>query len=120
MLGRCDYCGEAVGFARVDTEGGFWHLEPVAYGSGSDHLATWCEKCGPQHRDLWISYGDETQMWYKGAMMAKVAWLTTGKHAYVSEEVPESLRPTILLWLRDEGMHATNWRQVTADYINRG
>ena len=27
-----------------------WWLEPIHPLSGSDHLATWCQSCGPKHR----------------------------------------------------------------------
>lgn len=52
-LSACDFCGDYVQFCRVTPDGGpFWHLAPVLPGAGSDYLATWCEQCGPQHRNV--------------------------------------------------------------------
>lgn len=50
-MSGCDFCGAEVKFERETIEGSaFWHLVPVEKGAGSDHLATWCASCGPQHR----------------------------------------------------------------------
>ena len=49
----CDFCGAPVAFRRFEIAGGpFWGLEAMHEGAGSDHLATWCADCGPQHRSL--------------------------------------------------------------------
>lgn len=47
----CDFCN-ATTTARVvyDAWQAFSWLEPID-GSGSDHLAIWCQSCGPKHRE---------------------------------------------------------------------
>lgn len=46
----CDFCKGITEFAvKSDSWGQAWWLEGLN-GSGSDHLATWCGKCGPKHR----------------------------------------------------------------------
>jgi hypothetical protein len=54
-LATCDFCKgpypAVVKFARVYDQWGVSHwLEPIHPLSGSDHLAIWCESCGPKHR----------------------------------------------------------------------
>lgn len=52
-VSECTFCNHDVTFKRIEIpEGGpFWGLEGIVPGSGSDHLATWCARCGPKHRE---------------------------------------------------------------------
>jgi hypothetical protein len=56
FLDTCDYCPSrypvAVKFVRVSDQWNVSHwLEPLNPLAGSDWLATWCQNCGPQHKD---------------------------------------------------------------------
>lgn len=47
----CDFCKGNTTFKKVyDDVGHAWWFEGLN-GSGSDHLAIWCGKCGPKHRE---------------------------------------------------------------------
>lgn len=97
----CDTCGQPVVFEWMKNEGGFRASEPVAPGSGSDHLSTWCAQHAPRRQSSATrKTADALQQAIRAGMMIGVPEFThpdamlPGFAYVVTEPGPNGARPT--------------------------